>query len=209
MNCQLLGTVLGILIVMISPDEEKQRALKVSKLYGSHVEEKTEVTSEEHSDFPRSTLISQSILLVSPVVLMTVIISVYKNSSTTISEIQGVSIAFIAAIVVSAVLFIISAKNFLNRITEIITSGAFLCFLILIFEPPLVVLIASIIKPSLNDIFLAILNIGFLILCLYLLSILYILGISYILEKYDNHKRYAVAVILSMVPGIIYTLFIA
>ena len=78
---------------MLSPSEEKQRALKVSELYGRPLNRRI---SKETPAFKMGDVVISSVVLSTPFITFAILFDLYENSSYSyVADIQGASFIFI------------------------------------------------------------------------------------------------------------------
>ena len=193
---------------MLTPEEERKRAIKISRLYDH--EEKIVIPKKEISpkSFPAGYIWKSSLALLLPIVVMYVLASLFLGLRyNSIADVQGAGIAFVCALILVGLVLYRSLGYYRKNIKTILNDEVALFWLIVLFLPPSVLLIRNLFGfGSMGNISLLFLKVSFSSLVLLLFSSLYILLLAYVLERSKSNKRYLMAFSLAILPGITYAI---
>lgn len=192
---------------MPTPEEEKERALKISKLYDHH--EKIVITEEvKPKSFPASYIWKFSLLILLPIVTIYVLVTLFLGSQyVSISDVQGAGIAFVCAFILIGLVLYRLLGYYRQKIKAVLDNEVGLLWLTVLFLLPLILLIRKIFAfDSISGNLLLFLKLSLSSLLLLLVSSLYILLLAYVLERSNLNKRYWVAFFLAILPGIAYAI---
>jgi hypothetical protein len=103
---------------MLTPEQEKQRALKISQLYYEPSKTLNDPTVEVPYSFDSRFSFKLSLLFVLPLIITNIVFSFYFDMTyLSPSDIQAASIVFIMALMVIGVVLYQSAKYFYNQLS--------------------------------------------------------------------------------------------
>lgn len=192
---------------MLTPEEERKRAIAISKLYNRKNRPVTIEKPLKSTPFPFYSVWKLSFVLLVPVAVVYTLINLFLGLDySSAADIQGAGIAFVGMLIIVGLVSFRTLSNYRNNMKSLISNETFLFWLILLFLVPLVFLARVLFGlDSTNGVSFLALKLGLSSLLILVFSSSYILLLARTLEIGNSNKRYLVAFLLAIVPGLVYS----
>ena len=131
---------------MLTPQEEQQRAIKISKLYFQARKHPRKVKVHPQRVFSWSRVVELSVSFVLPFVMVNIAYSIFTDLGyDTSSDVAATGMAFIASFIIIGIWMIFALKRSINGLSDMVVSANSIFWLACFFIIPTILLLRGLI----------------------------------------------------------------